>query len=433
MKDYNEEKIKDIPSLQELRKNSENIKVIKQFWQFIRPILKIGHFDTTKMDKRLKNVDDLVRQSNELSLLPDRFNEIFLECGWISFESMDVDFLKNSIKIFDTEGIEKAEEYLADSFSPVWVERHMNYLKNSDQFFPRFGLAQKALDDYKNGRFYASILVTITLIDGWVNDLNVVDHQRQGFFAAESKLIARDSIAAHPLGLVQLKSVVSRSRLVTRTEEIRIPYRHGIVHGTDLGYDNKYVAAKCWALLFAIRDWAIKIKKDDKKIPNRESAIKKNFFEYLEDFFNSKQYSKEIRSWKPRKVVIGIDVPFKGEISDYSDNSPEQKIIEFLTYWKKKNFGYMANCISPHENMGPKDIRNNFGIYNLESFELSQIDEITPCIVTITIKIETTINKDFQNSHYEFRLIACNPKENLFPTKEKQLEWGISSWRKLYL
>jgi len=30
------------------------------------------------------------------------------------------------------------------------------------------------------------------------------------------------------------------------------------MHGMDLGYDNKIVAAKTWAALFAAREWALK-------------------------------------------------------------------------------------------------------------------------------------------------------------------------------
>ena len=50
--------------------------------------------------------------------------------------------------------------------------------------------------------------------------------------------------------------------MMTRAEEIQIPYRHGIVHGMDLGYNNKYVAAKCWVAALP-RDWALKVAKDE--------------------------------------------------------------------------------------------------------------------------------------------------------------------------
>ena len=52
-------------------------------------------------------------------------------------------------------------------------------------------------------------------------------------------------------GLNALNRIFQKMRQKTVTDEITIPFRHGIVHGMDLGYDNRMVAAKCWAALFA--------------------------------------------------------------------------------------------------------------------------------------------------------------------------------------
>jgi hypothetical protein len=50
--------------------------------------------------------------------------------------------------------------------------------------------------------------------------------------------------------------VMSETRNTTTTDPIRIPFRHGILHGTDLGYNNKIVAAKAFAALLAVGDYA---------------------------------------------------------------------------------------------------------------------------------------------------------------------------------
>ncbi len=83
--------------------------------------------------------------------------------------------------------------------------------------------------------------------------------KRRGFFAEGVSLTAWDSVAAHDKGLNELKTIFQTGRYATTTEQITVPYRNGIIHGMDLGYDNKTVAAKSWAALFAARDWAMRV------------------------------------------------------------------------------------------------------------------------------------------------------------------------------
>jgi hypothetical protein len=50
-------------------------------------------------------------------------------------------------------------------------------------------------------------------------------------------------------------------------------YRHGILHGRDINYANKTVAAKCWAALFALNDWARAVKDGKKNPPPDEPKL----------------------------------------------------------------------------------------------------------------------------------------------------------------
>lgn len=58
-------------------------------------------------------------------------------------------------------------------------------------------------------------------------------------------MIVSDSIAAHETGLKALARIMGRGRNRTNEEIISVPYRNGILHGRDLAFDNKVVAAKC--------------------------------------------------------------------------------------------------------------------------------------------------------------------------------------------
>lgn len=45
---------------------------------------------------------------------------------------------------------------------------------------PRIGLLQKALADYEAGRYYSTVLVLLSVTDGFVNDLDTA--ARQGLY-----------------------------------------------------------------------------------------------------------------------------------------------------------------------------------------------------------------------------------------------------------
>ena len=69
-----------------------------------------------------------------------------------------------------------------------------------------------------------------------------------------------------------LAKILGNGRKKTTTEALSLPYRNGILHGRDLGYDNKMVAAKSWAALFAVREWAYKVEQKEVNAPPEQPA-----------------------------------------------------------------------------------------------------------------------------------------------------------------
>lgn len=313
--------IQNNPSLKKLKEDTEQFGNFRKIWPFLRPFAKLLGVDTKSVDQSLEKVPQLAKQVDAMIAIPDRFNDIFADQGWILFDSMELDVAQKAIEIAEKDGIDRADEFLTEHFSPGWVETRINWLRSIAGFQERFELARAALEDYRAGRFYASVLITLSLIDGWVSELNIVDFHRQGFFAEKSQLIAWDSIAAHPKGLLKLQKLFGRPRMATRTEEIRIPFRHGIVHGMDLGYNNKYVAAKCWGALFAVRDWAIKAAKGELNPPKLEPKVERTLWESIERFQNIRDETERMKQWQPRLVTVGESIPPTGQMQDSVDRN----------------------------------------------------------------------------------------------------------------
>lgn len=238
-------RIKDNPSHAELVESSTGMAALARVVGFLE---KFG-IKNNALSEAMKRVPGIVEQTKGLINLPDRFNDHFCARGWIAYESLNVDLMQRAVALADDGSIAGAEEHLVAHYTPENMRFMLLRLYNIEQFRPRSELTEKVLDDYVSERYHAVIPVLLTIIDGFVNDI-----EQTGFFAACTDLTAWDSIAAHSTGLSALCDVFTTSRMKTTDEEITLPYRHGILHGRDLGYGNKIVAAKTWAALFAVAD-----------------------------------------------------------------------------------------------------------------------------------------------------------------------------------
>ena len=246
-----EKPMSQIPQLAELKEQLQNVQSVEK----ILPLLSLLGVDTDGMDQQFASLRDLGEQANELALLPDAFNDLLSEKGWIMYDHMNVEVAKSTIKLARQGNIDDAEKHLVDYYTPDIVEWLLRMMWSVKAFHARMPLAEKALQDYKEERYHACVPVVLALLDGMVNEIH---YKRglpaRGFFADGVDLTAWNSLAGHSKGLSVLVRIFQKSRTKTTTDTISVPYRNGILHGMDLNYDNKIVAAKAWAALFATRD-----------------------------------------------------------------------------------------------------------------------------------------------------------------------------------
>jgi hypothetical protein len=206
----------------------------------------------------------------------------------------------------------------------------------------------------------------------------------------------------------------------TTTEELSLPYRNGILHGRDLGFANKVVAAKCWAALFAIRDWADAIKKGKKQAPPEEPKLTfKESLIQLQDTLNKSIESKRrndavsklVENWRARDIEIGIHVPAKGNSKEYKDYTPEQAAILFVENWMNNNYGAIANQIhyfsNKPTNMNSEAgrIRKVFGTTKLLDYRIINVKDFVPAISEVTLELALEVQNKNRNLELTLRLI----------------------------
>lgn len=381
-----EDRIKDIDTIQDLLEDIEGFSQLEKKL----PMLKAMGADITEIKEILKEADlnEMRREAQEAAELPDRFNDLLASEGWIFYDSMDFEVAKEAVKKAEEGNLDAAEQVLIDYYSPEVVERRRKTMYQVETFRPRMDLAEKAVEDYAEGRYHACIPVVLLLMDGLVQQIHIdVLGEEHSMSSEGADLTAWDSMAAHDQGLERFAELFRKSRKKTRTEEITVPYRHGILHGMDLGYDNEMVAAKCWSALFAVREWALKAEKGELTPPPEEPEP--TLAEVLEKEQQIQEIKKKGEEWEPRDIVVERDVPATGEPDDFEEDTPERALVEFLYWWERDNYGYMAKeqrSLSG-ESVEPGLISDQFGRLELHSFELVEVEDVSPVFTDISVEI----------------------------------------------
>lgn len=332
-----------------------------------------------------------IKSQIEMLELPDQFNEIFALSGWIAYESLNADMMKKAIEIAENSEFIDAENFLADHYDEDTLKWAILRFNGHPDFCKRLRLIELAKDDYLAERYHACIPLLISLTDGLVNDIS----KHVGFFAENIDMTAWDSIAAHETGLQSLAKLLGRVRVKTNQEEILIPFRNGILHGRELAFDNKIVAAKCWSTLIAVRDWAGCIA-DGKKNP----IIKEqdSWSELLKRHKESIQTSRLLEQWKPRTAQEFNYLPSSNSLN-LPENSPEKAIADFVENWRKKRFKEMAEALRDPENtsLGKKagEVKQCFGEIGVLSYEIRAVEDKAASASHVHLHLEFSIEDKF--------------------------------------
>jgi hypothetical protein len=385
-----QKRIADNESVADLLRLVEGVGTIESLWKEF-PLLQKAF---PQFNDAWEQLAKLKKQS-EILLLPDRFNEIFASSGWIAYESLSVETMKQAIESFEKTGLAEAEDYLANSYDAEVLKWGIIRFNGHAEFKKRIRLVELAKDDYLAERYHSCIPLLLSLLDGLVNDVS----RHVGFFAENADLTAWDCIAAHETGLQMLATLMTKGRNKTTDESISIPYRHGILHGRELAFDNRLVAAKTWAALFAVRDWAGALAEGKKNPVPREE---KNWSELLQSLLSNQETKRLLDAWKPRARDALLHLPCESLSSLLPEDSPEYAVAAFMENWRQGRFGPLADALSHTYDisMGKKagEAKSDFGDLKICSFQIIDVEDTAPALSNVFIKMA------FEGEHGAFEV-----------------------------
>lgn len=406
-------KIKDNPSFVKV---TNQIKGIEALYK-ISPLLKIF---SPKISKAFESFPEIKEQSRIFEI-PDKFNERFSELGWVAYESMSLEVMKEAIAKYDTEGVKVAEQFLTDSYDADCLKWGILRFQGNQEFRRRIRLIELAKEDYLAKRYHACIPLLLSLLDGIANDIS----KHVGFFADSADMKVWDSMAAHETGLQVVASLFTKSRSKTNEEALTIPYRHGILHGRELAFDNKLVAAKVWAALFATKDWA------DARISekNFEPEEEKNWRKVLKSFSDTQRQKKLIENWTPRSSENITYLPFVGKAEELPLNTPERAVAEFIENWITRRYGLLSESLVyfVDKPKGKKAglAKKDFGNHTPLSYKLISIEDKAAAITLVTVELKFEDNNQRISKIVNVSTNYLDSENNVRVRTEDNGQWKI--------
>ncbi len=290
-------------------------------------------------------------------------------------------------------------------------------LRQHEGLRARVGQIERAAEHYSADQFSSCTLQLIAVMDGFVNDYE--PDARKGLAAREpDDMAAWDSVVGHHQGLTNVMKSFRKTIKKRIDDEVYEVYRHGIVHGMVVNFDNVVVATKSWNMLFAVADWAT---------ATRKAAAPAEAEPTWSDLWTSMgRHAKRKRAEEgfiPTTLV-------KGEPS-FAEDDVVGRAGEFLDAWQHGRWALVADFMpqmlrksrgsAGERARGAKDL---FSPYELGSWEVEKV--IRDVLGGATVRVAATVNGS--NELMQFRMILEDADGSVGVPGREDAMWRIGIW-----
>lgn len=356
----------DLPQVHEL------VREIRALETFKHALTRDQRTELSEQKKALHNMVQVV----------DNFYDLLGPRNWVFHGDMN---LKRVQEVLQVEDAKRAEERFITYYRDKDATKFLfTRLFRVEAFRPRLHIISRAYEDFLAERYYACVLALIPVLDGVVNDLEKA--KRRGLHARDpEEMVAWDSVTSHHHGLKHAQATFTKTFRKTEEAEVFELYRHGIVHGMVINFDNVVVAAKALNQIFAIADWAETISK-----PPQPPEPLPTFAE-LRAAMNDLARAKTISETFEKREYVPDQPGFI-----------EHEIVvttqEFLEAWRTQNYGQLAKVFPkfPNESHGKRAgmAKNLYREYQLTEYAISKVIEAGAILTTVEVRAKINEAQD---------------------------------------
>jgi len=352
------------------------------------------------------------RELNELVETVDGFYDLLGPRHWIFHDNLDAKFVKGLL----AKPADEAERVLIEHYQDLdELGSLIGRLHHFPEMQARMRLIERAREDYEAGRYDSTVLLLISVMDGFVNDVD--KDPRRGLHARnDDEMSAWDSVVGHHLGLSRAHRTFTKRFSKTSDEEVLELYRNGIVHGMLTNFNNPVVATKAWNRLFAVADWALS--RERQAIPPEPQP---SFGEVIGQLADTRRAKKALDAWSAKTLTP--DDP------DFEDEPVYRLAAKVLDAWESKNYGRMAAqlaSLTREETVSQSAgrVRDEYEPVELGDFRIVQLDFQAPVIC----EVDAELTIDGKSKLARMRWIREDDDGKPAIPGHEDGEWRFMSW-----
>ena len=363
-------------------------------------------------DKR-KDLLDIENGLSRITQVVDDFYERLGPRNWIFHDNLPLDEIDTLLG--ETSDPEAAESRLIDLYRDRKKTKWwMTGLRSHDGLRVRCHQIERAHEHYRAGHFNSCTLQLIAVMDGFVNDFEPA--ARTGLSARDPEdMAAWDSVVGHHNGLTHVMKTFTKTIKKRIDEEVYDVYRHGIMHGSVVNFDNVIVATKAWNLLYSVADWAKATEKaatpKDRQPTFRESVGQ------LARNIRYRKRSDEFVPWTldPREP-------------DFASNPAAAAATDFLEAWCHKRWQlvvpFMSNPLPEGKSDGQaaKFVKETFDTYPIDDYMITNLT--FDAVSSIEIRASATVAGELQN--IQFRMLEWTVGGSLAMPGDEGTHWSLA-------
>lgn len=352
---------RDLPKFKEMEKQLAGLRLLKFF--------------IPKEERHL--LTDVPAQLDRITSTVDAFYVLLGPRQWVFHDDLPVDDLAVLV------ANHRDDPECAEQAFIAWYQdkEHLSHLVRRLNGHPglraRMHLLRLALEDYQAQRYYAVVHVLLSVMDGFVNDLNPAC--RKGLHAREpQEMDAWDSVVGHHLGLSAAHATFAKSSKARSDEPVYELHRNGIVHGMLTNYNNSVVATKAWNRLFAVADWARSLEAQEREAAKPPDPTWKDL-------------ATQLTANAETKAALAEFLPIALTSDDQTSLAAHPVYAastRYLDAWKRKNYGHMAEVITTLvQIVGPGDVRLDYQGHSLEDYSIKSLEHSAAAICTVRLHV----------------------------------------------
>lgn len=364
---------------------------------------------------------EIEEKMSDLVQFPSKFNDVFLEYGWLLSETTNLETARKALELHGNGCPLDAEGLLAADYTGERLDFMVRQWCFLHEFKIRWDHLHEACALTHEGRYLAATPLLLIIADGVGTDAF-----KKSIFAEGVQLEELNSFAGQPDALPKLVKDMCRIRRKTNSEALYYPYRNGIIHGRDLGYNNQFLNAKCWSFLGNIADVISVRNKQQASEPEPEPSLRDMYKQIVQN----SRFKRSMEKWVKRPAIEKRICISADESSSTRTNEPEAALSGFLLAWKTKNYGRMAQMTQYNQelpiNRRAGEIREIMQEVTLMDAAIIRIEDKAPALTEIAAELKLRDRDQDYVKVFIFRMLCCDEEGNTAIHGDDGTHWKVN-------